>query len=464
MTTVVKALAHARAGYAARLDELAHWLAIPSVSGQLKHEGDVDRAGRWLVDVLRRAGARTSVVTTGRGSPTVVAEALGPPGSAVVVVYGHFDVRPGGLGWSTPAFKPVVRGGALYGRGANDDKGQLFAVVAALQAWREAGGPANTVVVIAEGAEELGSPGLLPVLAQLARRVRPDVVVACDTERDSSGIPSVTISQRGVVVLDAVVDVRGPPVHAGRLGGAVADPSIVLAQLLLDLQGSLPRLALRVDQRPRRTKARYRRVTERSDRTVSLAAGGRATVGQALDRRITHGPALSVVRLRAGSAPGSVPSRAGASLDVRIPATWDVEDTIDHMQQIARTSAPRGVRTELSVRSSEPGFRAVPRAEVLDAVDRACSASFGRRAILVRSGGSLPAARLLTRAFGTPAVLLGLGTPAGGAHGPDEYLDIAGWELSIDLLVRLLACPLVHRRPSRRIKATRVIRADRALL
>ena len=99
------------------------------------------------------------------------------------------DLRPlrraaAGPGWSSDPFTPVVRAGVLYARGAGDDKGQLFAHLCALDAWRQADVPPVQVLVIAEGAEEVGSPGFDAVLRQRARRVRPKAVVISDTERD----------------------------------------------------------------------------------------------------------------------------------------------------------------------------------------------------------------------------------------------------------------------------------------
>ena len=162
----------------------------------------------------------------------------GPRAAPVLVVYGHYDVQPAGRGWTTDAFTPVIRAGVLYARGANDDKGQLFAHLAALDAWRRVGGAPLTVVIVAEGAEEIGSPGFAEAISGLRRRVHANAVLVSDTERASMGRPAVTVSQRGQITMTVVVDTGGPPVHPGRLGGAVADPSVVLAAALIDLQNA----------------------------------------------------------------------------------------------------------------------------------------------------------------------------------------------------------------------------------
>jgi acetylornithine deacetylase/succinyl-diaminopimelate desuccinylase-like protein len=408
------------------------------VSGDPGHRGDVQRAAALLVAALRRAGADPVPIGDHAPAPVVVGRTAARPGAPVVLVYGHYDVQPAGPGWTSAPFRPVLRAGRLVARGTADDKGQLAACLAALQAWRRsAGGPPSQVVVVAEGAEEVGSPGLAPALAEVARRVRPDVILVCDTERAPDGVPAVTVSQRGHAVLDLVVDVGGPAVHAGRLGGAVVDPSHVLARILLDLRADLA--SGRWPDLPRQWGLP---VLERREADVARAAGGRAMTGTGLDRRSTAGPALTVLRLEAGSGAGVVPAVASARLDVRLPAGADVRATVARLGAVARAGRPAGVRVAVTARADGAGFAARPQPAALAAVDAACRAAYGRPVRLVRSGGSLPAAGLLAERFGHPPIMLGLGSPAGGAHGPDEHLDLAGWSRAVDLLVVLFAAPL----------------------
>jgi acetylornithine deacetylase/succinyl-diaminopimelate desuccinylase-like protein len=438
------ALSRADATASVRLRELAAWLTIPSVSGQPAHRADLRRAAWFLAAHLRRAGMTTGELRTA-SAPVVVGCAAGPPGAPVVVIYGHYDIQPAGPGWASAPFRPVMRGRMLIGRGANDDKGQLFAVVAALRAWREAGGLPSTVVLIAEGAEEIGSPGLRAALTSLAPRVRPDLILACDTEQSSDGVPTITVSQRGQASLLLQVDTGGGPVHAGRVGGAVVDPSLVLAQVLLRMQAALQcGVVFRPLEEPCRPGGQRGGpvIRPQSDAMIRWLAGGRATQGRALDQKITNGSALSVVRMRAGTGRAAVPAQAAARLDVRLPAETNVRAAVRLLACVARYTAAPGVAVQVTARAMSPGFAAVPRPEALAAVDAACRAVYGKPVALVRSGGSLPATRLLAQAFGLVPVLLGLGTAGGGAHGPNERLDVIGWALAVRLLVRLLAQPV----------------------
>jgi acetylornithine deacetylase/succinyl-diaminopimelate desuccinylase-like protein len=213
------ALAVAAERRRARLAELKRWLAIPSVSSDPARADAVREAAAFLSDRLGAVGADVEELSTPGGPPVVVGRAGGPPAAPVVLVYGHYDVQPPGPGWTTDPFTPTTRDGVLYARGANDDKGQLFAHLAALDAWRQAGGPPVTVVIVAEGAEEVGSRGFAEALSALRHRTGPNAVVVSDTERASLGRPAVTVSQRGQITLRITVDTGGPAMHAGRLGG-----------------------------------------------------------------------------------------------------------------------------------------------------------------------------------------------------------------------------------------------------
>ena len=265
-------------------------------------------------------------------------------------------------------------------------------------------------------------------------------MLACDTERAANGVPAVTISQRGYAALLLRVDAGGQPVHAGRLGGAVIDPSIVMAQVLTRMQAAVSAMTpiRRWDpgHGPRLV------VQTRRDSTIRRLVGDRATHGGALERRITTCPAFNIVLLRAGTGRAAVPSQAEARLDIRLPPGADVRAAVHHLARVALAAVPAGVDVHLAATAISPGYAATPCSKALMAVDDACRAVYGRPLALVRSGGTLPAARLLAHAFGLSPVLLGLGTPGGGAHGPDEYLDLAGWMQTVRLLVRLLAQPV----------------------
>lgn len=401
----------------AALDDLEAWLRIPSVS----RTAAVDRAADWAATRLRRHGAEVRRLP----GPVVVARTRGR-GGATSVVYGHLDVKPPGPGWTTPPFRPVRLGHRLQARGASDDKGQVMSHLVALAAWARAGGPPGDVVTIIDGAEEVGSPGLSRALAGLGEPVAGVVVV--DTRSAGRRRPTVTLSQRGAVQVRLAVDVGGRPVHAGRLGGAVVDPTLLLAGLLVRAARVLDDLPLPPPPWPSHPSAT----------SVRAAAGGRAVHASDVVGLATRRGVLTVNRMRASAAPGAVPTRATALLDVRVPPGCSPADALGRLERALRRELPGGVRLI---------FRAGPRAagSVLDpspraraAVDAACRAAYGRPAATAASGGSIRAVGVLRREFGTTPVLLGLGPEDDGAHGPDEYLDLREWPAQVDVHVVLL--------------------------
>ncbi len=406
---------------------------MPSVSADRRRAGEVVRAADWLADHLRRSGVRVRRLPTEAGRDVVVGEA-GPHRSApTVVIYGHYDVRPAGRGWTGDAFVPRRDRGLLYGRGTNDDKGQLLAHVAALAAWCRIGGPPVRVAVVAEGAEEIGSHGLSGALARWRLRARPDVVLVSDTERAGRCTPAVVISQRGALHIEIVVDAGGHPVHAGRLGGAAVDPSAVLMSVLASIRRGLPCWA------PAAPLPAAVPVRHRSDAAVIRAARGRAVVGARLDRRLTHGAAVSITDLLAGDGSGAAPSLSRARLDVRLPPGREPGPVLDEIRRAAHAAAPPGVRVGVRSLSAHRGSILDPQPWLRTALGVASRTGFGRPPAYLRSGGSIPAVGVLRDAFGRDPVLLGLGTPAGNAHGPQEHLDIAGWHGAVRTCVALLA-------------------------
>src|SRR5712672_3347591 len=144
------------------LAELCEFLRIPSVSAKSEHKPDIERAARWVSEKLGAAGFKKVEIVPTAMHPLVYAESLEAPGKPTILFYGHYDVQPPeplDL-WTTPAFEPTVRNGALYARGAADDKGQVWCHVDSLIAWQAHGGPPVNITLLIEGEEEIGSKNL----------------------------------------------------------------------------------------------------------------------------------------------------------------------------------------------------------------------------------------------------------------------------------------------------------------
>jgi acetylornithine deacetylase/succinyl-diaminopimelate desuccinylase-like protein len=397
----------------AALQGLDQWLRIPSVSGDPVHRSDVAAAAEWIAKRLARLTKDVRTVTVAH-NPVVVARIPGRGEAGTILVYGHLDVKAAGPGWTSRPFEPVRRGDTLIARGASDDKGQLMAHIAALEAWASIGGPPSPVVVVVDGAEEIGSPGLASALKRCGDLLhgRIAAVVVSDTKMVGPGQPSLTESQRGMLGLNVRVSTHRAAVHAGRYGGAVVDPTLVLATAILR--------------------------ASRASRELGCGDIGRP------ERATTCG-ALSVTSFHSGTAPGSIPPAAKATLDVRLPAGVEPAVALPKIAGALRRNAIPRTEVEVTCIGAATGVIMRQTPIVREIIDRACRFAFGRPAVAVSSGGSIPAVATLMRMSGRPPILLGLGPADDGAHGPDEHLRIGDWMRGVDASVCLIGllpnCP-----------------------
>src|SRR5882762_1743804 len=221
------------------IEELKHYLAIPSVSALPEHQADVRKCAEWTADHMRLIGLQNVRLIDTPGNPVVYADWLGAPGAPTILFYGHYDVQPVDPVelWETPPFEATVREGEIYARGAADDKGQVFMHFKAVEAHLKQNGrlPVNMKFMI-EGEEEVGSAHLDDFIRQHKSELKADVVVISDTNMFARGVPSMCYGLRGLVYFQ--IDLRGSStdMHSGQFGGAVANPAFVLAQMLAQMK------------------------------------------------------------------------------------------------------------------------------------------------------------------------------------------------------------------------------------
>src|SRR6187397_285895 len=221
------------------LTELKALLAIPSISALPQHAADVKRCADWCADEMRRIGMQNVRLVETPGHPVVYADWLGAEGAPTILFYGHYDVQPVDpvALWDSPPFQATVRDGEIYARGAADDKGQVFMHLKAIEAHLKNGGtlPVNIKLVI-EGEEEVGSANLDIFVADNKAMLDADVVVISDSAMFDHGVPSICYSLRGLIYFQ--IDLRGTKsdLHSGVFGGAVANPAMVLAQILAQMK------------------------------------------------------------------------------------------------------------------------------------------------------------------------------------------------------------------------------------
>ena len=219
------------------ISELFDLLRIPSISAQSERKPDMQRCAEFLAAALVKAGADRADVLPTEGNPVVYAEKTVDPGAKTVLVYGHYDVMPVDPRdeWRTEPFEPVIRDGRIWGRGADDDKGQLWMHAKAFEAMCATDSLPCNVKFMLEGEEEIGSPSLYGFCEQNKELLKADIILVSDTSMISMQTPSITCGLRGLAYME--VEVTGPDkdLHSGLFGGAVANPANVLARLVAGL-------------------------------------------------------------------------------------------------------------------------------------------------------------------------------------------------------------------------------------
>lgn len=224
------------------LNELIELLKIPSVSADTKYKADVIKTAEAVKQRLIEAGADKVELSPTKGNPVVYGEKIIDPKKPTVIVYGHYDVQPAdpiNL-WDSPPFEPVIKKtavhpeGAIFARGACDDKGQMYMHVKAFEFMMKTNTLPCNVKFMIEGEEEVGSPSLGPWIIENKNRLQGDVILISDTSIIANDTPSIDVGLRGLAYME--VEVTGPnrDLHSGVYGGAVANPINVLCKMIAD--------------------------------------------------------------------------------------------------------------------------------------------------------------------------------------------------------------------------------------
>jgi len=453
MEGFVKTLIHAQTHQDRFLAELKKFLSIPSISTQVEHKSDIERAAAWLRDKLETAGfPRTEVMSTS-GHPVVYAEWLeAGPDAPTILVYGHYDVQPPDPLdlWDTPPFEPTVVGDDIFARGASDDKGQLYIHVKAVEAFKETvGRPPVNVKCIFEGEEESGSPSLEPFIHEHADLLSADVAVISDTGILGKETPSIVYGLRGLAYLE--IEVTGPDhdLHSGGYGGAVHNPINALCAMIAQLQDKEGRITIPGfydNVRELSTEERAELAKVPFDREVWLReAGVSSDWGEpqyTILERTSIRPTLDVNGIWGGYIqPGAktvLPSKAFAKISMRLVQDQDSARITrlvqDHLVEIAPPTIDVVVH---GLHGGEPAVVDYD-SPAMRAAFKAYAEGFGKEPVLTRRGGTIPVVPTLQRVLGIETVLMGFGLPDDRIHSPNEKFHLPNFYKGIETAIHFM--------------------------
>src|SRR5579863_2374676 len=420
------------------LEELREFLRIPSVSAKSEHKQDVERGAQWVADHLRTAGFKTVEIVPTVLHPLVYAESLEAPGKPTVLFYGHYDVQPAeplDL-WTSPAFDPTVRDGNLFGRGTADDKGQVHIHIKALEALQHVNGkfPVNIKVLI-EGEEEVGSVSLWDHVQKNKEKLKADALVVSDTSMLAKGVPSITYGLRGLNYYQ--VELTGPAqdLHSGVFGGAVPNPITILAEMIAKLHDKNFRVTVPGFYDNVATPSKQERKAlnslpwkEKEFRKTVGAPGLCGEKGYTIVEQLWIRPTLDLNGIWGGymgeGAKTVIASKAYAKLSTRLVPNQEPVRIAKLVERHIRKLLPKTVSCKFEVLSTGKPWVASYSHPIFQKAIHALESGFGKKAVFIREGGSIPFVTQMHDTFKVPCVLLGFGLPDENAHAPDEHIAL----------------------------------------
>ncbi|MDA1008767.1 MAG: M20/M25/M40 family metallo-hydrolase [Planctomycetota bacterium] len=424
------------------LARLCDFLRIPSISTDPKHAADVRAAAEWVTADLRSIGFNAAVRVT-KGHPMVVATADGPsPDAPRMLFYGHYDVQPADPLelWTSPPFDPQILKGAhgdrIVARGAVDDKGQVMTFLEACRAWRSTHGALPcAVTVFLEGEEESGSPSLEPFLRENAQELKADFCMISDTGMWDIETPAITTRLRGLVYVD--VTIHGPTrdLHSGMYGGAVPNPCDVLAGIIASMHDTDRRVTI---------PGFYDGLTMPSDETLKSWSAlpdmegellgdiglskGYGENGFSLLERVWARPTVEINGMSGGyTGPGAktvIGAFANAKISCRLVPGQQAVSIEKSLIEYISSRLPEGCRLEWHSHGCNNAICVREESRWLNAAESGLQSVFGRPALRVGSGGSIPAAGMIGSILGMDTLLVGFGLDDDRVHSPNEKFEV----------------------------------------
>jgi len=435
------------------LTELLDWLRIPSVSADSKYRDDVRRAAAFAKTQLEAQSADFAELCETAGNPIVYAQKMIDPQLPTVLVYGHYDVQPAdpiNL-WHSAPFEPEIRqtelhpDGAIFARGACDDKGQVYMHIKALEMLLQTNVLPCNIKLMIEGEEEVGSGNLGIFVASNKEKLKADVILISDTSILSNQTPSLEVGLRGLSYVE--VEVTGPnrDLHSGVYGGAVDNPINVLCQMIASLKDAGGHITipgfydkvtqLTAQQRAELNQAPFDLEAYKKDLGIGEVAG---EVGFTTIERTGIRPTLDVNGIWGGytgeGAKTVLPSQAFAKISMRLVPDQTPDEITALFTKHFESIAPPTVKVKVTPHHG--GHPAVTPTDsvAFQAASQAFEEAWGKKPVPTRGGGSIPIVALFERELGLKTVLMGFGLDSDAIHSPNEHYGIFNYLKGIETI------------------------------
>jgi len=445
-----EALEYIRVNHDRFLEELKELVSIPSISTDPAAKHHIQRAAQWIADQLRSLGMQNVEIYPTEGHPIVYGESVtAGAGKPTVLIYGHYDVQPPEPIelWESPAFEPTKRGDNLFGRGASDMKGQVMTTMKAAEALIRTGGLPINLKFIIEGEEEIGSPNLGEFIAKHKDKLACDFALNTDTGMIGAETPTITYGLRGLAYFELRVYGPKQDLHSGIYGGSVHNPAQALCELIAGMHDHKGRITLpgfydkvRSLSEEERAELALLPMDEDFYREQTGAPVLHGETGYSPAERVGARPTLEVNGLLSGfTGEGSktvLPSKAMAKISMRLVPDQDPNEVHQQLVGYLENHAPPTIRWEVIKMAGGPASITDRQIPGVTAMRQALEATWGKRPLFKREGGSVPVVAQMNDILGAESVLTGFGLPDDNLHAPNEKLHLPTYFRGIEAITR----------------------------
>ena len=435
------------------IDELIDLLKIPTISADSKYNDDIKRGASWVKNALEKAGCLETEIFPTKGHPIVYGEHLTDPNLPTVLVYGHYDVQPPDPIelWDSPPFEPVIKKtelhqeGAVFARGACDDKGQMYMHIKALEMMVKNDELPCNVKFMIEGEEEVGSDNLELFIEQNQEKLSNHVILISDTGMISNTQPSITTGLRGLSYMEVVITGPNRDLHSGLYGGAVANPINILTKMIAQLHDQNNHITIPgfyegvedVSEKERTEMAKAPFNVEDYKNEIKINAIYGETGYTTLERNSLR-PTLDVNGIWGGytgeGAKTVIASKAHAKISMRLVPGQDWEVISDLFTKHFKSLAPESVSVEIIKHHGGQAYVTPTDNIGYQAAHKAYTETFGIEPIPQKGGGSIPIVPLFEDVLGTKSVLMGFGLDSDAIHSPNEHFGLFNFFKGIETI------------------------------
>jgi acetylornithine deacetylase/succinyl-diaminopimelate desuccinylase-like protein len=435
------------------INQLLELLKIPSISADPQYKDEVKKTAKWIKNALNDIGCTTVKIYETEGHPVVYGEILVSESAPTVLVYGHYDVQPPDPLelWDSPPFEPIIKktdlhpNGAIFARGACDDKGQMFMHLKAIELLVKNKSLNSNVKFVIEGEEEVGSDHLEKFITDHKSMLQSDIILISDTGINSIQNPAITTGLRGLSYMEVTVIGPNRDLHSGLYGGTVANPINVLCDMIASLHDHNRKVNISgfYDQVVEISEQELQKMNENGidEKSFKDSIGIDAVMGEkgytTLDRRSIR-PTLDVNGIWGGytgeGAKTVIPSKAHAKISMRLVPDQNWKDISVLFEKHFKAIAPAGVKVKVTTHHGGGAYVTPTDSVAYKAAEKAYHEVFGVIPHAKRDGGSIPIVPMFEKVLGSKTLLMGFGFDSDAIHSPNEHYGIDNFLKGIETI------------------------------